>query len=75
MGLKQAQKQSLRKPNVSGLPLYSSKGKAENIDKDCWFDCQNDCKVDKVVWIDGDAYCSECGEEGTVYQNRNIINL
>jgi hypothetical protein len=32
-----------------------------------YFDHLNDCQPVVLNWIEGDAYCPECGEHGTVY--------
>lgn len=32
-----------------------------------YFDHVNDCEPKTLNWIDGDAYCPECGEHGVVY--------
>lgn len=39
-----------------------------------YFDHVNDCNPKTLNWIDGDAYCPECGEHGVVYSRSVWFN-
>lgn len=47
---------------------YNSKG-PEKLKHGEWFDCPNDCRVSKVVYKNGDAFCPNCRAMGCVYKN------